>query len=48
MKETIAGSGKGPQISIKCHGEGCEIYKPVLHAILRRFEIDEDEFYQAG
>lgn len=39
------GELKGPQYPIKCHGEGTEISKQVIVALLRRFDIDEDEFY---
>jgi hypothetical protein len=36
---------KGPQFTIKCHGEGDEISVPVIKALLRRFEISEAEFW---
>jgi len=45
LKPVTPGSHKGPQISIKNHGSGKEIYVPVIEAILRRFEIDRDEFW---
>lgn len=35
----------GPQYSIKHHGEGTEIYKPVIKSILNRFNIDPSEFW---
>jgi hypothetical protein len=37
---------RGPQIPIKDHGEGTEITIPVIRAVLRRFDIDEDEFWE--
>lgn len=38
-------SKRGPQYPIKDHGPGTEITIPVIRAILRRFGIDEDEFW---
>lgn len=46
LKPEIPGSKKGPSIPIKNHGPGTEISVPVVEAILRRFEIDEKEFWQ--
>ena len=40
------GSQKGPQYPIKDHGEGTEISIPVVNAILRRFGIDQKEFWE--
>ena len=40
------GSSKGPQYPIKNHGEGTEISIPVIRALLRRFGIDEREFWE--
>jgi len=39
------GSSKGPQYPIKYHGLGTEISIPVIDAILRRFNLDPDEFW---
>lgn len=39
-------SKKGPQYPIKDHGPGTEITVPVINAILRRFNIDEEEFWE--
>jgi len=36
---------KGPQYSVRCHGEGDEISKPVILALLRRFEISPNDFF---
>ena len=46
LKPEEEGSRKGPQFPIKNHGKGTEIYVPVIEAILRRFDIDSDEFWQ--
>lgn len=40
------GSRKGPQYPVKNHGMGTEISTPVINAILRRFQIDPDEFWE--
>jgi hypothetical protein len=37
---------KGPQYPIKYHGPATEINVPVINALLRRFGIDEDEFWE--
>ena len=44
VRETEPGSGKGPQYALKCHGEGKEVAKGTLRALLRRFNIDPEEF----
>jgi hypothetical protein len=36
---------KGPQMPIKCHGEGTEHSKKVIATILRRFDIDPEQFW---
>lgn len=46
LKPVVAGSVKGPQIPIKHHGDSTEIYLPVIRAVLRRFDIDPDEFWK--
>jgi hypothetical protein len=46
IKPTEPGTLKGPQIPIKHHGEGGTIYLPVINAILRRFGISKDEFWE--
>ena len=45
VKPHQKGSKRGPQYPIKDHGPGTEITIPVIRAILRRFGIDEDEFW---
>jgi len=45
LKPVEPGSAKGPQYPIKNHGEGTEISVPVILALLRRFGIDEEEFW---
>jgi len=42
----ILPSKKGPQYPVKNHGKSTEISKPVIRAILRRFEINEDDFWE--
>lgn len=37
--ESVPGSGKGPQYSVKCHGEGTELKSGTVGAILRRFNL---------
>ena len=39
------GTKKGPQHTIKCHGEGDEISILVIKAILERFGIPPEEFW---
>lgn len=39
-------SKQGPFYVVKDHGQGTEISKPVISAILRRFFIDEDDFWK--
>jgi hypothetical protein len=34
------------ELGIKHHGDSTEIYLPVIQAVLRRFEIDPDEFWK--
>lgn len=46
LKPNVQGSKKGPQFPIKDHGPGTEIYVPVIIAILRRFDIDDKEFWK--
>lgn len=45
LKPDPPGSTKGPQIPIKHHGDSTEIYIPVLLSILRRFNIDPNNFW---
>lgn len=45
LKPESEGSMKGPQYPIKNHGKKTTIHVPVIKAALRRFEIDEDEFW---
>lgn len=46
LKPASPGSKKGPQYPVKNHGKSTEISKPVIRAILRRFEINEDDFWE--
>jgi hypothetical protein len=46
VRETEPGSGKGPQYALKCHGEGREVAKGTLRALLRRLNIDPQEFLE--
>ena len=41
------GSKRGLIYPIKNHGMGTEISKPVIQAILRRFTINEKDFWNA-
>lgn len=36
---------QGPQIPIKCHGEGTEHSKRVIDSVLRRFNINPEDFW---
>jgi hypothetical protein len=45
LKPDSPGSKKGPQIPIKHHRDSTEIYIPVLLSILRRFNIDPNNFW---
>jgi hypothetical protein len=45
LKPDTPGSKQGPQFPIKHHGDGTEIYIPVINAVLRRFAINPDEFW---
>jgi len=46
LKPNSPGSKKGPQYPVKAHGLGTEISIPVINAILRRFDIDEKNFWK--
>ena len=46
LKPKEPGSAKGPQYPMKNHGQGTEISIPVILALLRRFGIDEEEFWR--
>ena len=45
LKPVEKGSKKGPQYPVKNHGQGTVITVPVINAILRRFEIDKNDFW---
>lgn len=45
LKPNKKDSKKGPQYPIKNHGDGTEISIPVINAVLRRFEINKDGFW---
>lgn len=40
------GSKRGQIFTIKDHGSQTDIYGPVIQAILRRFNIDPDDFWK--
>ena len=46
IRETVPGSGKGRQYTLKCHGEGKEVADGTLRAALRRLEIDPKDFFK--
>ncbi|RMG02212.1 MAG: type II toxin-antitoxin system HicA family toxin [Nitrospirae bacterium] len=37
---------RGPQIPIKCHGQGTEHSVKVINAVLRRFDIPSEKFWE--
>jgi hypothetical protein len=39
-------NGKKESISVKCHGDGTELHRGSVKAILRRFNIDSDKFFE--
>jgi hypothetical protein len=45
LKPIEPASRKGPQYPIKNHGPSTEISIPVIRAILRRFGIEENDFW---
>lgn len=45
LKPTEPGSKKGAQYPIKHHGDSTELSIPVIKAALRRFGINQDEFW---
>lgn len=45
IKPNSPGSRKGPQYPIKSHGQGTEIYTPVIDKLLDHFGIDKKEFW---
>jgi len=46
IRPNAPGSKQGPQFPVKDHGPGTEISIPVITAILRRFSIDDKEFWK--
>lgn len=46
LRPSEPNSKKGPQYPIKDHGDGTEISIQVINAILRRFDINQDEFWE--
>ncbi len=42
----IGGAYKGPQTSIKYHGDNTEYSPKITESILRTFSISEDEFWK--
>lgn len=45
LRPNAPGSKKGPQYAIKDHGDSTEQSIPVINAILRRFGIGNDTFW---
>jgi hypothetical protein len=45
VREVEPGSGKGPQYTLKCHGEGKEVATGTLRALLR-LDIDPKDFFE--
>lgn len=45
IRETEKGSGKGPQATLKCHGEGQDVKAGSLRAALRRLGISPKDFF---
>ncbi len=45
LRPETPGSGKGPQIPIKHHGDNTEVGKGTVGAVLRRFDIDPKDFW---
>ena len=45
LKPEAPGSKRGLQYPIKHHGDGTELYIPVINAVLRRFGIKPEEFW---
>jgi len=45
VRESVPGSRKGPQYTIKCHGEGKDVAQGTLRAALRRLGIDLQDFW---
>ena len=46
IREAVPGSKKGPQYTIKCHGEGRDVPSGTFRAALRRLGIDPDTFFE--
>ncbi len=46
LKPKSFGSKRGLMITIKHHANSTEIYLPVINAVLRRFGIDEGDFWE--
>jgi len=46
IRETTPGSGKGPQYTLTCHGEGHEVAPGTLRACLRRLGIAPEDFFE--
>lgn len=46
LKPNFPDSRQGPQYPIKNHGDKTMIKRPVIKAALRRFGIDENDFWQ--
>jgi hypothetical protein len=46
LKTGLGSKYKGPQIPIKCHGDGTEHSVRVVDSVLRRFGIDPEAFWK--
>lgn len=46
IKPIEPGGKQGPTYPLKCHGEGMDVPIPVILAILRRFDIDTNDFFK--
>jgi hypothetical protein len=46
VKPVSPGSKSRPQYPIKNHGMGAEISIPVINAVLRRFQINPNDFWK--
>jgi predicted RNA binding protein YcfA (HicA-like mRNA interferase family) len=48
LKPESPGSRRGPTYPVPCHNPGSEVSPYIVRALLRRFEIDEAAFWDAG
>ncbi len=45
LQSGLGSKYKGPQIPIKCHGKSTEHSKRVIDSVLRRFNINPEDFW---